>query len=65
VVRGYNGAALNTLDAVDNPVDSGNPNLAVSGLTVVVTQGAALSNKTLKAAPFANLPGGALVAYLE
>jgi hypothetical protein len=65
VVRGYNGGALNTLDAVDNPVDSGDPNLAVSGLTVVVTQSTVVTNKTLKAAPFASLPGGALVAYLE
>jgi hypothetical protein len=65
VVRGYNGGAVNTLDVVDNPVDSGNPNLAVSGLTVVVTQNTVVTNKTLKAAPFASLPGGALVAYLE
>jgi hypothetical protein len=63
VVRGYNGAALNTIDVVDNPVDSGNPNLGVTGLTVVYTQNAVVTNQTLKAALLANLPGGALVAY--
>jgi hypothetical protein len=65
VVRGYNGGVLDTLEAVDNPVDSGDLNLGVTGLKVVYTQGAAVSNKTLKAAALANLPIGALVAYLE
>jgi trimeric autotransporter adhesin len=63
VVRGYNGGNLNTLGVIDNPTDSGDPNLAVTGLSVVVIQNTALANKTLKAAPLANLPGGALVAY--
>ena len=63
VVRGYNGAAVNTIDVIDNPTDSGNPNLGVTGLTVVYIQNSAVSNKTLKAALLANLPPGALVTY--
>jgi hypothetical protein len=65
VVRGYNGGVLNTLEAIDNPVDSGNPDRGVTGLTVVYIQNNVVTNKTLKAAPYASLPAGALVAYFE
>jgi hypothetical protein len=65
VVRGYNGSAFVTLEAIDNPVDSGNPDRGVTGLTVVYIQNSVVSNKTLKAAPFASLPAGALVAYFD
>lgn len=63
VVRGYNGAALNTLSVIDNPVDSGDPNLGVTGLTVVYIQNSVVTNQTLKAALLVNLPPGALVTY--
>jgi hypothetical protein len=65
VVRGYNGGNLNTLDVVDNPAGSGDPNLGVSGLTIVYTQNGTVSNKTLKAALLVNVPGTALVAYFD
>jgi len=57
-VRGYNGAALDTIRAVDDPSVSGE-----TGLTVVFNSAGAFSNKTLKAAVAP--PGGSLLAYFD
>jgi hypothetical protein len=56
-VRGYNGLALDTIRAVDDPADG------ESGLAVVYNAGGTFSQKMLKAS--ASPPVGALLAYLE
>lgn len=58
-VMGYNGAALYTVRAVDNPASGS------TGLTVVFYNGSAYSNKTLKAATSGSVPGGSLYAYFD
>ena len=59
-VCGYvSGTAVNTIDVIDDPASG------CSGLSVVYYDGSTYSNKTLKAAAFGSVPGGALWAYLE
>lgn len=56
-VRGYNGTALDTLKAINNPASG------ETGLSVTYNDGASISNKTLKAA--VSPPGGSLLAYFD
>jgi hypothetical protein len=56
-VRGYNGADLDTIAAIDNPADGS------TGLSVVYNTGGTFSNKTIKAA--ASPPVGSLLLYVD